>query len=100
MDIKRIGKKIKQLRELRRMTQKKLGEFLNYSEAHVSRIESGERSIGLKDLHKIADIFDVSYYDFLNEPNYRNHFRAEKTDTVNLDEKIWEDFKKEARKQK
>ena len=38
------------------------------------------------------------YYDFLNEPNYRNHFRSEKTDTINLDEKIWEDFKKEARK--
>jgi len=98
MDIKRTGKKIKQLRELKGMTQKKLGELLNCSEAHMSRIESGERNIGLKDLYKIADIFNVSYYDFLNEPNYRNHFRAEKTDTINLDEKIWEDFKKEARK--
>jgi transcriptional regulator with XRE-family HTH domain len=98
-----VGKKIKELRESNKMTQKKLGEFLDYSEAHISYIESGDRAISRDDLKKIANLFNVSMDSFLISPNFiNNHFRASKVNDGQeiLDEDMWNDFVNFAKKQK
>ena len=100
MSSKVIGKKIKNLRELSGMTQKQLGRKIDFGEAHISRIESGERNLGINDLHKIENVFEVSSSCFL-EFNSTSHFRAAKTAEGSeiVDEKMWEDFIEYAKRQ-
>ena len=98
-----IGQKIKKLRESNKITQKKLGEILGYSEAHISYIESGQRSISNEDLKTIADLFNVSSSYLLVSPSVsNNHFRSSKTEDGQeiLDNKMWNDFIDFAKKQK
>jgi len=98
-----VGKKIKELREINKITQKKLGEFLGCSEAHISYVESGNRSINPDDLKKIANLFNVPMDSFLISPDFcNNHFRASRVNNGQeiLDEDMWSDFINFAKKQK
>lgn len=102
MDTNYVGKKVKELRENSKMTQKELANLLNYSESFISHIENGNRNISQEDLKKIADIFNVSFDIFSIQPNFRqpfNNFRANHTNesSDNID-KILDDFKKFAQK--
>lgn len=98
-----VGKKIKKLREFYGITQKNLGEFLGYSEAHISYIESGDRPVNYGDLKKMANLFKVSVDMFSTTLNFsNNHFRASKTEDGDelVNEKVMEDFIEFAKKQK
>jgi len=98
-----IGKKIKKIREFNKITQKKLGEILGYSEAHISYIESGSRSINTEDLKKISDLFKIPLENFFTQISHSNsHFRALKTEGGKeiLDDDVWNDFIAFAKKQK
>jgi transcriptional regulator with XRE-family HTH domain len=93
--MKVTGIKIKRLREFNGMTQKKLGQLLGFSEAHISLIESGKRNIGNSELKKISEIFNVPLKDIIGNSSYsNNHFRSVKTSNGNeiIDPKLWEDF--------
>ncbi|MDD2208755.1 MAG: helix-turn-helix transcriptional regulator [Bacilli bacterium] len=97
-----VGKKIKELRRENNKTQKQLGGFLGYSEAHISYIESGSRAISTRDLKKVADLFKVPLDSFLVSPGFsNNHFRSSKTNDGQeiLDEDMWNDFINYAKKQ-
>lgn len=98
-----VGKKIKELREINKVTQKKLGELLGYSEAHISYVESGNRAINPDDLKKIANLFNIPMDSFLISPDFsNNHFRASKVSDGQeiLDKDMWDDFINFAKKQK
>lgn len=60
VDFKTIGKRIKMYRTLRKMTQAELAERLGLSNVYISYIETGERSVSLTVLLKIADEFGLS----------------------------------------
>ncbi len=96
-----LGKKIKKLREFYGMTQKRLGELLDYSEAQISYIESGDRNVNYDDLKKIANLFNVSVEMFsapLSPGN--NHFRSSKmVDGCGLADEEMENFIKFANRQ-
>jgi transcriptional regulator with XRE-family HTH domain len=70
-----IGQKLKQIRRLKNVTQKELGDFLNFSEAQISLIESGKRKLSVEDIYKVAKFFDVSHDYFLEQRNSFINFR-------------------------
>lgn len=67
-----IGRRIKALRNNRKVTQDKLGDAVGLKKAAISRIENGSAMPGRESLEKIANYFDVSV-DYLlgNIDTYR-----------------------------
>ncbi|WP_272582542.1 helix-turn-helix domain-containing protein [Providencia sp. PROV257] len=61
---KRVGQRIKLLRNKNNMTAKELGFMLNLSQQHISRYESGKSSIHVDILYEIKKIFnvDIEYF--------------------------------------
>lgn len=55
-----LSLKIKELRELRKMTQSELGIRAGMGAASVSHFETGQRAPSLESLVKLADALDVS----------------------------------------
>jgi len=94
-----VGKKIKEIRQLKNITQKALGDFLGYTVSHISYIESGARKINIDDLKKIAKFFDVPF-DFFRTSETSNfvNFRYDPTTNEIIDKNLIEDFKKFAQK--
>jgi len=56
---KRIGKRIRQLREDKRVEAKHLATMVNIDAANLSRIEQGKYSVGLDVLIRIAHVLGV-----------------------------------------
>ena len=81
------------------MTQKQLAELLGHSESFISYVEKGSRTITVKDLGKLAKIFDVLLGYFEGEPRPSLHFRAHSwKDYEELENiKAYEEFKVFAR---
>ena len=59
-----IGEKIREAREAKGMTQKELGDFLEYSHMGISHFEKGVREMKISDIEKLAKFFgkDFSYF--------------------------------------
>lgn len=55
-----IGARIRELRELKKLSQKDVAEKLGYSRQRVGRMEDGDADISYATICKIADILDVS----------------------------------------
>lgn len=50
-----LGRKIREAREEKGVTQKELGELLGYSSMGISHFENGIRELRLSDLQKLAE---------------------------------------------
>lgn len=59
-----IGRKIKELRDSRKLTVRELGSNIGMSFSHISKIERGENSPSIETLEKLAEFFniDISYF--------------------------------------
>lgn len=82
LDYNVIGKRIKEARRAKNLTQEALSEQLDLSVAFLSRVERGSSHINLKRLNQICDILDVSEGYILNgadstKDNYLNKEFAE-----------------------
>jgi transcriptional regulator with XRE-family HTH domain len=64
-----IGKRIKQAREHKGLTQEKLAESLEVSNAYISKIERGKTPINLDRLSEICGILEESTEYILNGAN-------------------------------
>jgi transcriptional regulator with XRE-family HTH domain len=63
--LKLVGKRIRQLRIERGLTQEQMTRFgLDYK--YYQRIEYGDRNLSLRTLHKIAKAFDIPITELLN----------------------------------
>jgi DNA-binding XRE family transcriptional regulator len=60
-----IGQKIKDFRNLNCLTQQELANKMRLSRFSITAYESGEHSIPLEKLYEIADIFELTVFDFL-----------------------------------
>lgn len=60
-----IGNRIKQLREKRSLTQRKLAELVLVSSSSITRLESGKSMVSVFTMMKIAEILNVSMADIL-----------------------------------
>ncbi len=80
IDKKLFGKRLKELREKRGMTQEELSNLLNVEWQHISRLENGKNLPSCAILISLAEIFDI---DIRTLTNY-NHLN----DNINIDEEI------------
>ena len=62
-----VGRKIRQLRRQRKLTQVELAEKIGIHQSDLSRMEQGEYKVGLDALLKILQAFDLSIGDFFEE---------------------------------
>ena len=62
-----VGRKIRQLRRQRKLTQVELAEKIGIHQSDLSRMEQGEYKVGLDTLLKILGTFDLSIGDFFEE---------------------------------
>ncbi|MBR1776176.1 helix-turn-helix transcriptional regulator [bacterium] len=59
-----IGKKVRELRLDKNLSQEKLAEHVNLSREYISCIEHGRNSIGIETLYKFAQFFEVDIKEF------------------------------------
>jgi transcriptional regulator with XRE-family HTH domain len=64
-----VGRKIRQLRRQRKLTQVELAEHIGIHQSDLSRMEQGEYKVGLDTLLKILQTFDLTIGDFFDEDN-------------------------------
>ncbi len=62
-----VGRKIRQLRRQRKLTQVELAEKIGVHQSDLSRMEQGEYKVGLDTLLRILGTFDLSIGDFFEE---------------------------------
>ena len=62
---KKLGKRVKHLRELTGITQEELAKKLRISRPTISQIEKGERRTPADELLKLSEIFDVDVNELL-----------------------------------
>ena len=98
---KKIGHRIKELRERAGMSQDALARSIKLPRPAISQIESGARKIATDELLKFSQIFHVSVNDLLNpgkEPEVRLHEGKEEKVTkpqmrINVPKKNLQKFK-------
>jgi transcriptional regulator with XRE-family HTH domain len=61
---KNVGKKIRELRTKKKLSQEQLAFQANLHRAYIGHIERGEKNIGLKNLEKIAKALDIKIREF------------------------------------
>jgi transcriptional regulator with XRE-family HTH domain len=62
-----VGRKIRQLRRQRKLTQVELAEKIGIHQSDLSRMEQGEYKVGLDTLLRILQTFDLSIGEFFEE---------------------------------
>lgn len=79
-----IGKRIKNAREHKGYTQEKLAEFLDVSNAYISKIERGKTTVNLNTLSTICSILEVSPIFILigTSSSSSDYMRNEITDMI------------------
>jgi len=73
LNFKVIGKRIKELRHEKCLSQETLAEMCNLSTSYISGIESGKKKASLKSYAKIGDILETPIAIILNN-NQNNDF--------------------------
>jgi transcriptional regulator with XRE-family HTH domain len=63
--LKEMGKKIKAIRESKKITLRRLGELCGLDYSNISRLESGTKDCHLLTLKNIADKLKVDVKDFI-----------------------------------
>lgn len=64
-----LGKRIKELRKSRNLKQDDLAKVLEISRSQISNLENGRRSLNLKQLEKLCNLFKVDMSFFGVEPD-------------------------------
>jgi len=67
-----LGRKIRQARENKGLTQEKLAELCDFSAAHIGLVERAARIPSLEAIYKISCVLDVSLDYLLLKPDSTN----------------------------
>ena len=68
MDIKtKVGKRIREIREIVKMSQKDLAYSADLDRSYIASVESGQRNISIVNLEKIANTLGVSLSELFKE---------------------------------
>lgn len=81
-----LGKKIKEAREEKGVTQKELGAELGYSPMGISHFENGIREIKMTDIQKMAAFFNKNISYFLTPDT--TMFRAEHSNNEEVEQSL------------
>ena len=63
--LKKFGKRVRQLRDERGISQERLGELAKVHRTYVGMIERGEKNITLTNIEKFAKALNVKLTDLL-----------------------------------
>lgn len=63
-----VGRKIRQLRRQRKLTQVELADKIGIHQSDLSRMEQGEYKVGLDTLLRVLQTFNLSMGEFFEEP--------------------------------
>jgi len=61
-----IGRKVKNLRLEKGLSQEKLAEYVDMSREHISCIERGKHLVTIETLYKLAKYFDIDIKYFFS----------------------------------
>lgn len=78
--LNRVGKRIREIRKARGLSQEALGEKCGFTFSYVGGVERAENNISIKNLEKIATALNVELYEF-----FIDH-KADKQISKKLDE--------------
>ncbi len=80
-----FGKRCKELREAKGITQEQLAEFLGVEARQISRIETGKCFTTLDNLNKIAKFYNIEIEDIFNFEHFKtkNELISVITDMLN-----------------
>lgn len=84
MNLKSIGKKIRDQRHIKHISQEKLAELVDVTPSYISNIESGNRIGSLPTMLEISKHLDLSL-DYLLLEDLTNNFNDIKADKVILE---------------
>lgn len=71
MEIKeKIGRRIRNIRELKAMSQKDLAYSANLDRSYIASVENGARNISIVNIEKIAKALHVTLTDFFNSDEF------------------------------
>jgi hypothetical protein len=73
-----VGKKIRQLRKDRNLTQAELAARIGVQQSDLCRMETGEYKVSLDALFKILRIFGMSIAEFFHEENQASSLDADR----------------------
>lgn len=68
---KAFGKRIKELRKNKKLTQEKLAELINVEPQQICRIENGACFTTFDTLEKLAQVLETSIADFFNNSHIK-----------------------------
>ena len=73
MEIKtKIGNRIKELREIKNMSQKDLSYSSDLDRSYIASVENGKRNISIVNIEKIAKALEVTLKDFFTNDKFEN----------------------------
>lgn len=72
LDKELIGKKIRQIRKERGLSQEELSEKIDISPRHMCTIENGNSFPSIETFIKISEILDIDINEFFNLKNKKN----------------------------
>ena len=96
-DIKKLlGKRIRELRKSRHLTQEELAEHLDIGVANISYIETGRFAPSVDTLAKLSEIFKLPVYKFYMFEHLQSveEIRKELIDAIINDDKLTYDMYK------
>ncbi len=59
--LEKLGKNIKNYREIKNFSQEQLAEIVNLSREYIARVENGKKYISLRKLFLITDTLEVPF---------------------------------------
>ena len=73
MDIKqKIGKRIKDLRKSKNVSQEKLAELSDLDRTYINSVENGKRNVSIVNIEKIANALGYSLQEFFTSEHFIN----------------------------
>lgn len=84
----KIGRKIKEFRTKRGISQQRLAELLGVSRPAISQMENGERKVSADELDRLAKIFNISVNSLLNREKEPEVILEEKGEEEKLEPSI------------
>jgi len=79
INYERIGRRIQQLRKLKKMSQAELAEYTGMSVSYISHIETGIKHASLESVVRIANALGITVDQVLNgnQTGNRDEYRTE-----------------------
>lgn len=73
MDIKtKLGQRIRELREVKSMSQKDLAYAADLDRSYIASVENGQRNISIINIEKIAKALHITLKNFFNNDTFEN----------------------------